>query len=88
MHAPARLDSLERQLHGIFRERLNVEIPSSEMDILETGIVDSLTFVELLVAIEETFGTAVDIEELDLEKFRSIRRMARFLADRQSAPPS
>lgn len=83
MHGTIKVEDFERQLQRVFQRRLNLDIPEPETDILETGIVDSLTFVELLVSIEEEFGIPVDLAELDLEHFRSVRRIARFLAARQ-----
>ena len=45
---------IQTQLTGLLAEKLNVEVPSEETDLFETGILDSQKFVELLLHIEQT----------------------------------
>lgn len=68
-------DCLNR-LTKIFSEKLLVEVGSSETDLLDSGILDSMSFVELLLNLEQEFGFQVAIESLDMENFRSISRIA------------
>jgi acyl carrier protein len=49
------------------------------MDLLETGILDSMALVELLTSLEEKFGVSVNVLDLDLENFRSIQAIERFV---------
>ncbi len=63
----------------VFTEELNLEVPSTESDLFETGLLDSLKFVELLVKLEEVFGTLIAIEDLEIDNFRSIRKIAAFV---------
>jgi D-alanine--poly(phosphoribitol) ligase subunit 2 len=68
-------DSTSR-LKKIFSEKLLVEVESSDTDLLDSGILDSMAFVELLLNLENEFGFQVAIESLDIENFRSISRIA------------
>lgn len=70
---------VERRLAGWFTHKLQIEIPSRETDLLETGVLDSLGFVELLLHLEEDFGVSVALEQVDLQNFRSLERIAAFL---------
>lgn len=72
--------SLEGQISTLFAEKLNVEVPSVETDLLDTGLVDSLTFVEMLAELEEGFGIQVSLEDLEIDHFRTISRIAEFVA--------
>ena len=74
--------SLEAQLAGIFEQKLNLVVPSFDMDLFETGGLDSLVFVELLLCLEKEFGLKVSLEDLELDNFRSIARLAKFIAPR------
>jgi len=65
-----------------FSERLNVSVSSPDTDLFETGILDSLSFVDLLFYLEQEFGLQVSPEELELETFRSLGRIASFVAAR------
>jgi acyl carrier protein len=71
---------VEQRIHRIFREQLNVEVPGSDTDLFEAGALDSLSFVELLVALSDEFEREISIERLELGDFRSIGAMARWLA--------
>jgi acyl carrier protein len=64
----------------LFSERLGLEVPDQDMDLLTGGLVDSLAFVELLLAVEQEFGVEIDINELELDDFRSIARIASLVA--------
>jgi D-alanine--poly(phosphoribitol) ligase subunit 2 len=64
------------RLKKIFSEKLLVEVESSDTDLFDSGILDSMAFVELLLNLETEFGFQVAIESLDFENFRSISRIA------------
>jgi acyl carrier protein len=78
--------ALTARLARVFAERLDVEVPAPGTDLFETGILDSLRFVELLAVLEETFGVRVTVEELEIDDFRSLSRIADFLAAKQLTP--
>jgi len=76
--------SLENQLIRLFAEQLHVEVPSVETDLIDTGLVDSLTFVEFLAQLEAGFGVQVSLEELEIDRFRTISSIARFIATKNA----
>jgi acyl carrier protein len=71
-------------LHGwiaaLFSEKLNIEVASVDTDLMETGAMDSLAFVELLLHLEEKFKVKIPLENLELDNFRSITCIAKFIA--------
>lgn len=75
--------SLQERLIWLFKERLNLSVASAETDLLETGILDSLTFVQLLFHIETEFGVTVSPDDLQIENFRSVSDIAQFVATRK-----
>jgi acyl carrier protein len=78
--------SLAARVARLFAERLEVEVPTPDTDLFDTGILDSLRFVELLAVLEETFGVRVAVEELEIDDFRNLSRIADFLAAKQLTP--
>jgi methoxymalonate biosynthesis acyl carrier protein len=80
--APARLKALVRE---VFSREMNVDVPSTETDLFETGLLDSLTFVDLLVRLEEEFSLKLRLDEIDLESFRSIDRVVEMLQEKVAA---
>ena len=64
----------------LIRTVLAVEVPASDTDLLGTGLLDSLALVTLIVALEEAFACELPLDDLDLEHFRTVERIAYFLA--------
>jgi D-alanine--poly(phosphoribitol) ligase subunit 2 len=69
-------NEIQTEIARVLADNLDVEVPSVDADLFETGILDSQKFVELLLHIEQQFGTHVAIEDFEIENFRSIRRIA------------
>ena len=75
--------ALAGRIARLFADRLDTEVPAADTDLFETGILDSLRFVQLLAALEEAFGIRVAVEELEIDDFRNVSRIADFLATKQ-----
>lgn len=63
----------------IFRDKLDVEVSSLETNLLETGIIDSLKFVDLVYNLEQEFGITMPIDLLEIDQFRTIADIARLV---------
>jgi len=72
--------ALQQQVTALFAEKLNLDVASAETDLIETGLLDSLALVELLAQLEESFDVSISTDDLELENFRSIDSIARFVA--------
>lgn len=69
------------QFTNFFLEQFHIEVPSMDTDLIEDGLLDSLMFVQLLLYIEETFGTKIHLEDIDIDNFRSIAKISEFLVN-------
>ena len=78
-------NAIIERLGALFVESFHVEVPSPDTDLLETGILDSFQFVELLFALEQRFGFRIKIESIDLDDLRTLSRIARLLAANSGA---
>lgn len=78
---------LESQIAGLFTERLQVDVPSPDVDLFAAGVIDSLMFVKLLAGLEERFGFQLRFEELEIDDFRTLRDIARFVAAKRAGAP-
>ena len=56
---------------------------SFDTDLLKTGILDSLQFVELLLRLEKEFGLTIALEDFEVDFFRSIDTIAAFVVNHQ-----
>jgi len=70
---------LHAQLRSFFSEKLSVEVSSVDTDLVQTGILDSLALVELLAYIEKEFETEISLDEVGIEDFHSIARIAEYV---------
>jgi acyl carrier protein len=61
------------------------DVPAVDADVFESGVLDSLAFVDLLAALEREFGIAIALDDLEIDHFRSVARIADFVAARQGA---
>jgi acyl carrier protein len=57
-------------------------VPAPDTDVFESGLLDSLAFVDLLGALEHEFGVTIALDDLEVDNFRSIDRIAEFIAAR------
>jgi acyl carrier protein len=71
--------SLTSQLTSLFLEQLNVEVPAPDTDLIETGLLDSMKLVELLVQIEQQFGLRIELEQIEIDDLRSVTGIARMI---------
>lgn len=71
---------LHERITALFLEKLNLEVPSADADLLKTGVLDSLHFVELLLHLEQEFGIKIALDELELDHFCSVTKIADFVA--------
>jgi len=71
--------ALER-LRTLFLRHLHLEVPSADVDLLKTGLLDSLQLVDLLLLIEEEFGRRISLEAIELEDLRSLARLAELVS--------
>ena len=72
----------------ILREHIDVEVPSPDYDLIENAAIDSLAVVELVFQLEQRFALTINLEQLDLEDLRSVRRIARFVDACLAAQPA
>ena len=76
------------RLGALFVESLHIEAPAADIDLFETGILDSLQLVELLLQLEQRFGFQIKIDDIDLDDLRTLARIARLVAARTAGPSS
>ena len=66
--------TLRAQVAEVVSERAGIDVPGRPTDLLEAGLIDSLALVTLIVALEETFGVQLPLDDFDMDHFRVRRR--------------
>ncbi|MDX6626503.1 MAG: hypothetical protein QOE56_1492 [Solirubrobacterales bacterium] len=72
---------LTTQIAGLIGSTLLIEVPGPDVDLIETGLIDSLALVTLITEIEAEFGIELPLDEFDIERFRSAEQIAAYVAN-------
>lgn len=83
------VSTLRERIAAIFSGALHLDVPSHDTDLFDSGALDSLAFVELLLQLEREFGVTTTVDDLDVATFRSIACIADFVharVDRTGSP--
>ena len=77
--AKADQTTVQARLSALFSEVMHIDVPSIHTDLFVTGILDSQKFVELLLHIEQSFQTQIDIGDFEVENFRCIEKISNLI---------
>ena len=76
------LSAIRDEINRLFSDTLHRDVPSIDADLFESGLLDSLAFVDLLAELERRFGLTIALDDLEVAHFRSIARIAEFVSGR------
>jgi acyl carrier protein len=79
-------EGLVSGIRSVLREHLHVIVESPEANLLETGLVDSIGLVELLIRLEDHFCIGLPMELLEIDDLRSINTIADLITRLSSVP--
>jgi acyl carrier protein len=71
-------------MHGRGQRLINV---TADTDLLESGLLDSLLLIDLILHVEETYGVQFGSDDVDPANFRTVAAMVNLLLKR-SLPPA
>lgn len=74
------MEKLKQHIVDIFAEQFETRLPSEEIDLLEAGLVDSVKIIDLVLGLEQRFGVSLPFEELEIEDFRTVPKLAERIA--------
>jgi D-alanine--poly(phosphoribitol) ligase subunit 2 len=67
--------SILAELRRIFTDTFHIDAPAPDVDLVDSGILDSFQLVELLFQLESKFAVQIDIESFDLDDLRTLERI-------------
>ncbi|HVW07833.1 MAG TPA: phosphopantetheine-binding protein [Bryobacteraceae bacterium] len=68
--------NLAGSVRQLITEKLAVEIASDDTDLLTEGVLDSVTLVQLIMHMEQTFDIRVELADLEIDDLRSVHSIA------------
>jgi len=81
------VSEIQNQLCAFLISVTGNEALTSDTDLIEAGVTDSLTMMDLMVFIESEFRLRLDFPDLTPDIFRTPRTIARMVAARLSSRP-
>lgn len=69
------MDDQYNKLLEIVSRVLTIRIDDPELDLMDSGYLDSLTLVQLMMEIEESFGFSIPPERVDIDDYRTLKTM-------------
>lgn len=67
------------EIMELLEDRLGIVAASADEDLFDSGALDSLAFVNLLMEIETSFGIPIQLDEVDFEEFATVAGIAGFV---------
>lgn len=76
-------EAIQTEIRSILSNVTNADIPSDDIDLIETGMLDSLALVSFILELETAFGLSVSYDNLEIDNFRTIKSIAAFVRQHQ-----
>jgi methoxymalonate biosynthesis acyl carrier protein len=71
--------SIKETVRGFILRSIAITKLDDDDDLFESGIVNSLFAVQLMTFIEKTFSIEVEMDDLDIENFKSLNSTTAFV---------
>ena len=81
-----REEEIKSAVRDFVLRSIHVSTLSDDDDLFQSGLVNSLFAVQLMTFIERTFSIDVEVEDLDVENFKSLNATAAFVQRKAGAP--
>jgi acyl carrier protein len=77
------IQTIEEGLLEWCNNRLRFSVPiTAETNLLDSGYLDSLLVMDVVLSIEKQYGVAIDSSEISPRHFRSVKTLAALVASR------
>ena len=76
-----------KTIRSILKEKMYIDVPSDDTDLLENGYLDSLSFVNLLSLLEEEFDIRIETEDIEYDYFRTPADIDTFVQKKMNSIP-
>ena len=70
---------LPTKIMTVLEQRSGITVPSPETDLFNTGVLDSLTFLDLMLTIENEYGIRISFESLDMQTLNSVNGICEYI---------
>lgn len=75
--------TLENQIVQLMADKMELEVESFDSDLFEDGVLDSLSYVRLVVELQQAFGITLSLAQIDIDQFRTVHQIAAHLSQHE-----
>lgn len=75
---------MNKKVVSLLSKEMNLNVPETDINLLEKGYLDSLSFVKMLSILEDEFDITIDMNDLDFDKFKTIEDISAFVLQKRS----
>jgi acyl carrier protein len=68
--------NLAGTIRQLIADKLAMEVASDDTDLLAEGVLDSVTLVQLIMHLEQTFDIRIELADLEIDDLRSVVSIA------------
>ena len=76
---------IKQKVAAFFSRTFRAATFNDDDDIFALGFVNSLFAMQIVLFVEKEFGVTVENDDLELDNFRSVNAIVRFVARKQAA---
>jgi acyl carrier protein len=72
------------RVERILRTELHLGVEHRDLNLVDAGLLDSLTFMDLIVCVEREFGITIGLEALAIDAVSSVTRIVDFVESQRA----
>ena len=76
-------DDFQNRIVRLLADKMEIPVCSVDADLFDEGLLDSLSYVRLVVEMQQEFDTPLSLSQIDIDHFRTVNQMADFLMQHQ-----
>lgn len=74
------MDNIQDKITNIFKTyQVDINNVDSNKSLIESGIIDSMAFANILLEIEDVFGIELDFEHIDMVSITSVTGLIEYI---------
>lgn len=74
------------RVQEVLKGVLDTSRPLESVDLIETGIMDSLALVSVIMELETAFDIQIPFDKLEIDNFRTLDSISQFIRKEASLP--
>ncbi len=76
---------VQSQIINLMADKLDIQVPSIDTDLFDDSSLDSLTYVQLVVELQQEFEMRISLGQINIDHFRTVEQIADFLLHQEAA---